>query len=699
MPHATVKLAPGADQNQTPVLNTASFSQTDMVRFIYDREQGALVQKIGGWTAYTSLTTGSIVRALHAWEDTNAQSHLAYGTQNNGGVSNLSVITNGAVKNITPRNTLGASITPAASSTVGSSLITITDTTTTGITNYDSVYIANPIAIGGIVLFGLYPCDPNGYIGTDTYKIKSVDILGNEVNATSTSTSPVVAQLAVTSGSPNVTVTLPAHGYSVGSTFTILTPTTIGGVTFYGQYLVKTVVDANNFIINPTTTASSTQTAYLNAGNASYIYNFGVGTIPKGTGYGVGGYGAGGYGSGTSVTPGTGTAISATDWVFDNYGENILAVAQNESIPAFQPIYAWNPISGSPTATIIPQAPAVNDGCFVAMPQRQIIAWGSSFNGIQDPLLIRWSDIGNYNSWIGQITNQAGSYRLPKGSKIIGCIQAPQQGLIWTDVGVWSMQYIGQPYVYSFNELGSGCGMIARKAAGVLNGIVYWMGPSMFYALTGNGVTPIACPIWDVIFQDLDQSNLQKIRVAVNSRFGEITWYYPTLASGGEIGGYVKYSPLIANGVWDFGTLQRTAWIDQSVLGPPIGADPNSLLLMQHETSADANGSPILSSFQTGDFSIADGDSMMFVDQVWPDMKWGYYGGSQNATVNITFNVSNYPGDTPQTYGPYALTKSVQYISPRFRGRLVSLTVSSNDIGSFWRMGGLRYRFSPDGKF
>jgi hypothetical protein len=199
------------------------------------------------------------------------------------------------------------------------------------------------------------------------------------------------------------------------------------------------------------------------------------------------------------------------------------------------------------------------------------------------------------------------------------------------------------------------------------------------------------------VFQDLDTSNLQKIRCAPNSRFGEISWYFPTLSSNGEIGGYVKYNPFV--GTWDFGTIARTAWIDQSVFGPPIGADPNSLYLYQHETSTDADGQPMTPTIQTGWFTIGDGDSMTYVDQVWPDMKWGYYGGNQNATVNITFYVADYPGQNPKVFGPYAVNKSTTYISPRFRGRLMSIYIQGNDIGSFWRLGAIRRREIADGRF
>jgi hypothetical protein len=698
MPHASLKLRPGVDQNETPALNEAGISTSNLVRFIYDQAQGALIQKLGGWTKYYANTTPAIVRALWAWQDNQVTKHLAYGTEEIGvsGSAQLGVITNGVASNITPRQ-VSDDIAAAASTTLGSSYVVITDATTTGITSYYSVYIATQISIGGVVLFGTYPCNPDGYSGATSYSVQALDALGTALLATSTSTTPTLPLFSVVTNNPVVTVTLANHGYSVGSTFPVLMSTTVGGTTFYGDFTVETVSSANAFTINALTLPTSTTTGYLNGNQAHFIYNIGEGAIAAGTGYGSGTYGSGGYGTGTAISPTTGSGINADDWSLDNWGEILLSCPRYEQAPQYQPIYEWDPTGSAPTATVIPQAPPVNGGIFVAMPQRQIIAWGSTFTGIQDPLLVRWCDVSNYSDWIGTVINQAGSYRLPKGSKIVGAIQAAQQALLWTDIGVWSMQYIGQPYVYSFNEVGSGCGLIAKNAAASINGSVFWMGPSQFFSMTNEGVQPVACPIWDVIFQDLDQTNLDKIRVAVNSRFGEIAWYYPTMSNGGEVNAYAKYNVFLR--AWDFGTLGRSAWVDQSVLGPPVGADPSTLYIYQHETSTDADGEAMDSNFQTGYFAMSDADVKTFVDQVWPDMKWGYYGGTQDANINLTFYVTDYAGQTPTAFGPYELTQQTTFVSPRFRGRLVSISLGSSDTGSFWRIGNMRYRIQPDGKF
>jgi len=117
------------------------------------------------------------------------------------------------------------------------------------------------------------------------------------------------------------------------------------------------------------------------------------------------------------------------------------------------------------------------------------------------------------------------------------------------------------------------------------------------------------------------------------------------------------------------------------------------------KTSTDADGQAMNSYFQTGYFQLNDGDLLTFIDQWWPDAKWGYYGGAQNANLLLTFYVTQYAGETPVAYGPYTLTQSTEYVTPRLRGRLVSIKIESNDVGTFWRLGNMRYRWQPDGKF
>jgi hypothetical protein len=760
MPHSALKLMPGVDQNKTPALNEAAISESQLVRFIPDRTLGGLVQKLGGWTKFYSARIGSTVRALWAWEDTNANSYLAVGSDGaapivvtgasgngttatltftgpfifnvnqailvsgispngyngtyvvtaatstsvsyastttttyvsggliTGGGNSLGVITSGGSQDITPEKTT-VNVAVNFSTTSGSNAVVVVDTGRNA-NSYYVVDIQTQVSVGGIILFGQYAVS-NPALSANQYTIYAENL------ATSTvANGGAVSVYSTVNNLSTVNVLLNNHGYLVGDTFPALVATTVGGVTIYGNYTIIAVVDANNFTIAGSNIATSTATVSENGGQVHFLYHNGVGPSPPGLGYGGGYYGQYGYGGYVPALY-RGVPINATDWTLDNWGQILIAN------PLGGPIYQWDPTTSNAVADIIVAAPPVNQGAFVAMPQRQIIAWGSTFTGITDPMLVRWCDVNNYDDWAASLTNQAGSYRIPKGSRLVQCIQGPQQGLLWTDLGIWAMQYVGPPYVYQFNELGTGCGLIGRKAAGSMNGIVYWMGQSQFYRLAGSGVEPIRCPIWDVVFQDLDTTNLDRIRIAPNSRFGEVTWYFPTNSNGGENYGYVKYNIILDQ--WDYGFnstanpyVARSAWINESVLGTPIGAGLNQYLY-QHETSTDADGVAMNSYFQTGYFALTEADVKSFIDQVWPDMKWGYFDGTQGANVLLTFYITDYPGTAPVAYGPYTLTQATTFITPRFRGRLVAIRIESNDIGSFWRLGNIRYRIQQDGKF
>ena len=692
MPHSAFKLIPGVDTTKTPALNEAAISQSQLIRFVPDRTLGGIVQKLGGWTKYVQTSLGSICRALWAWEDTNSNSYLVAGCEGlpAGAGGSLQVIQSGNSTDISPQEAI-FNLAPNFSTTSGSNQVTVTVTGAT-FTNLDSIYIKTQIAVGGLILYGLYQCTAT--TSADTVYIYAQDALGNPANATSTVTSGgTLPYFTTTVASAVVNVLLTNHGYSVGETFPILIATTVDNLILYGNYQINTVVNANNFTITATNLSASASpvSAYLNSNNAYIVQYHGISQTGSPLAYSGGPYGGGGYGTGVGGGSGvSGSYIQAVDWTLDNWGQILVAN------PLGDGIFIWDPTTGVRNAIVIPEAPPVNNGMFVAMPQRQIIAWGSTQTGIIDPLLINWCDVDNFNQWIPRLTNQADSFRIPKGSRIVQCIQGPQQGLIWTDLGLWAMQYTGPPYVYSFNELGNGCGLIGRKAAGSMNGAVYWMGQSQFYRLGAGGPEPIRCPVWDVVFQELLNVDKDKIRFAANSRFGEVSWYFPT-QSGGDVTTYVKYNIYLDQ--WDYGTLSRTAWINESVLGPPIGAAAD-FYLYQHETGYNADTQPMNSYFQTGYFVLTEAEFKMFVDQIWPDMKWGYFGNSnQGANVLFTFYVTDYPTETPKTYGPFTVTQAINYITPRFRGRLVSIRVESNDINSFWRLGNIRYRVAQDGKY
>jgi len=748
MPFGTIKLKPGVDINSTAVLSEASYQLSQLIRFIPQRDGLGLAQKLGGWVAYFNSAIGSIVRSLKGWADLNAVNHLGIGAE-----SSLTVLTGSNLVNITPQISV-TNTAPVFATTSGSTTVTITDSNITA-SVLDYVEFVTPVAVGGLVLTGPYllataagttysitaasaatstantstNTTGGSFVVGKTYQIvttggtsfttigASANTVGVIFNATGTGagitgTARLVGVYAfqTTSGSSTVTCYFDSHGYSVGSTFYVGVSTSVGGITLSGLYTVLTVPSTSSFTFAAANTAtSSAGPTATNSGNVQSTFYIAIGPQPQGSGFGVGGYGTGGFGLGTTQPTVPGTPITATDWTLDNFGSYLVAC------PAGGAIYYYDPNGQLQNAQIVGgSGPLVNSGIFVAMPQRQIIAYGSSFNLQADPMLIRWCDVGDFTNWIASSTNQAGSYRIPTGSKIVAGIQGPQQGLIWTDLDLWAMQYVGTPFVYSFNKIGSNCGAVSRHCTGQLNGAVFWMSQKQFFMMTGNGPQPIPCPIFDVIFQNINTSYFYKVACGVNSQFNEITWYYPS-ANATENDSYVKYN--VGMGQWDYGTLSRTAWIDQSVLGSPIAAGGDTFIY-QHEVGNDAavgtSTTAMLSSFQTGYFQLSEGENLVFVDQIWPDMQWGTYSGNKNATVYLTIYYTNYgtdPATSPSTsyYSgspsntvssvTFPMTQATEYVSCRIRARFMAFSLSSQDVGTFWRLGGVKYRYQPDGKF
>lgn len=854
MPHASLKLIPGVDQNRTPALNEAAISDCQLIRFMPDRQGIALPQKMGGWTKFTTQLVGSTALAMCPWLDLNAGKHVAVG-----GTTTFEAFTETHKDGLTPERYLtniastGGGAGLSFQTTVDTPNVIITDTGS-NVTNYDSVFIANHVSVGGLVLFGSYKCYA---IGANSYQIIATDVLGNPVNATSSTTYDGVDLLTTTSGQSSVLVKVVDSNVTVGSTYTILTPYYGNGLSLYGDYVVTRVVSKDEFYIEASSTATATGSSRLNGNTVRLVYSVGGGPASPASGYGVGGYGGGGYGGtstsgmreiscvGKTVSIGANATIRFGQdiWVQDgslieistnivdgatvlipkgNYtvingsrvgigGSNFVTIkcptavagtvttgsfrvttfatatdllwptqeityssvsGNTISLPAGEivnaapgaqirlasttpsytdvvtviscdgnsititttptastagaitfrnweiteytgwtidvwggsivasyrggPVYYYDPLANYYEIVNISTSPQVNEGIFVAMPQRQIIAYGSSFTGIQDPLLVRWCDVQNFTSWVGTVVNQAGSYRLPRGSKIVGGLQVQQQGLLWTDVALWTMQYVGLPYIYSFNEVSTGCGLIGQKAVTTLSGTSYWMGQSQFFSYGGGGLGPIACPVWDVAFQDLDRDHTDKIIAAANSRFGEVMWFYPTVGSEGRPTKYVKYNTLISQ--WDFGSLERYAWCDQSVYENPLGIDRNGKIF-RHEDGNDDDGSAMNSYFTTGFFALSEGDVKAFVDQIWPDMKWGLYGGDDGAQIEIKITSKDYPSASNVMTSTHQISVDSTYVTPRIRARLMSIRLKSNDIGSFWRLGNIRYRTQVDGKF
>ena len=667
MGYSPLKIRPGTNTEATPLLLEAGWSLSQLIRFF-----GGIIQKIGGWQRLTSQKFMGICRGMIAWADLTGVPYIMIGTN-----TNLYVYYSGQLYDVTPiRRT--SNLANSLSTVIGTNVVTITDTGN-GVAVGDTVNIVPYVSVGGLILQGEYVVqtviDANNYtINTTTNAASTVTHGGNTSLFTTTFASGLVQ------------VTLANHGFLTGQVYTVNISTAVGGLTISGPYVVGTVIDANNFDITVTGAATSNATGYENGDNIRYQYLLATGLVSNGVaeGYGEGGYGLGPYGVG-----GTSSAVAPLrQWTMLNFGQDWVGCPTNGAI------YLWNPslgVIGNPATVISVNAPPQNTGIFLAMPQQQIVAFGAydAINMYQDPMLVRWCDVGDFTDWTASTVNQAGSFRLPRGSKIVGGIQGPQFGILWTDIGVWQMQYISFPLVYGFNEIASGCGLIAMRAAGILAGNVYWMSQNEFFVANGTTVQVLPCTVWDIVFRNLNAFQKDKITCAVNSYFNEISWYFPSLSGSGENDTYVKYNAV--DQTWDYGTLVRTAWFDQSVYGPPMGTDTSGLI-QQHETSPDADGIAMLPSATTGWFRISEGTMYMFLERLIGDF---IYDG--NATMQVTVEVTDYPNQ-PSESVTFNVTSATEYNIIRLRGRFARITVASSDLGSFWRLGNIETLIAPAGR-
>lgn len=667
-----VQVQSGVNTQATPTANAGRWSSSNLVRF-----KDGFLQKLGGWEQLTATTVTGKSRGLHAFADLSGNKYLLTGSS-----TAAQVYFNGTL------------YTFGLFGTVSNPPVTL-DPNTFQFTGW--------LHSGGLL-------DPNDYIVKDIGSNRSmgdtmrfnipasVDVvtfypksytITSVLNADEfTINDPTLSSQNVVWGgqpplfvSPNPAssvdltqfgVGLTSHGKNAGDTFNVDLATSVGGVDLFGPYTVSSVVDANDFFIAVGQPSLFAQTVYE---NVSPLLLGGIaGTSTP-------------LGQIAYQTPLPGTTVT---WSFDNFGQIALLSPNDGALFFWQP-----PISGTPIAVGVANAPSINGGMFVAMPQAQVISYrAESVSNIQDPLLIRFSDAGNYTNWTADATNQAGSFRLSRGSLIMGGLQAPQVTLIWTDTDLWSMQYIGPPFIYSFNIMQSGCGLIAQRAATTLYGATYWMSQNQFFQFGSSGVAVLPCDVWDIIFNDLDPNHINLINAGSNAAFNEVSFYYASKSGGtGEIDSYVKFN--VVSNVWDYGKLDRTSWIDQSIFGTPIGVD-SSLLIQQHEIGYDANGVAMTGVFaESGFVDLGDGTDIIFLDQLIPDFKWFGTGGY----VIITLYCQSYPGGLINTYGPFPVNQSTKSISLRARARQVAFRIDwGNALGFAARLGANRLRTGSAGR-
>lgn len=675
MPLHTLRIKPGVEIEQSAFLNSVQLTASNLIRWY-----GGLPQKLGGWLQKSAMTLIGTCRGLHGWTDVPGIPYLAAGTE-----QRLEVMIGGALNDITP---IVQTTNPAVAftTTMGSTSVEILDAGN-GPSAGDWIYLATQVSIGGIVLFGYYR------VATIVSSTQYTVIAATPATA-SAGPGGAVPAYTTTNTQPTVSVALNNHGFVAGtSIFDAVVSTTVATIIIAGQYTVTSVTDANNFVITTTGIANASTTASENAGNAQIRYLLLSGSS---TNIALSGYGTGLYGEGLYGTSGTGVGIQyLRQWSLDNFGQDLIASPSNGAI------YYWQPPTVTPALIVSPDAPIYNTAMFV-MPQAGIIvALGAETGSTQEPLLIRWCAVGDFTDWVPSATNQAGDYVIPSGSALIGGLAVGLGAWIWTDQDAWVMTYLGFPLVFGFNRVASNCGLLAQRCAGVVGSLIMWLGNNQFYqASVGGGVDPIECPVWDFYWDNVDLTQPQQIHCATNTIFNEMAWHFPLKVSSSLWNalapmGYVKYN--FVEKVWDYGLspqYQRTAWDNHAVLAiGVVGTDLNGLI-QQHEIGFDANGVGMQWSWQTGFWTIQEGDDFIYADLIIPD----FVTAGTLPVMTPTVLVTDYPQSDEISVVTPMINPGSNWITFSGRGRYFALGMAGSDLGTFNRLGGLKWRAAPDGK-
>ena len=546
------------------------------------------------------------------------------------------------------------------------------------------------------------------YIGVGTH-LKFYVIEGvapNDITPIRSTTSAGDVTFSATNGSSTITVTDTGHGAVQNDFVTFSGAASLGGNivadVLNQEYQVASVTSANVFTIVAKDTSGSTVTANSSdSGNGggstvgAYQINTGLTDYVSAAGWGANPWGDGTWGSGSALS------VSGQLRLFsqDNFGEDLVFNVRNGGI------FYWDESNGLTTRGVniaslagASNCPTVAAQVLVSDNDQHVIAFGANPIGStdQDPLFVRFSDQQSITDWTPTATNTAGGVRINSGSEIVGALQTRQEILIWTDVSVHSMRFVGAPFVFQFTTISSDVSMISPNAAVNARGNVYFMDKTGFYLYNG-AVQQIPCSVQDFVLSNLNVSQAFKVFAAENNTYSEIIWFYPVGTGDTEITNYVSYN--YNENLWAVGTLGRGAWLDSGVLDGPIASSvttsTNENYIFNHEVGYDDDGSPMTAFIESGDLEIGDGQNFMMIDRVVPDFS---FSGSATPSVNMTIKGSNFPLETPSSIATATITNTTKQSNIRARARHTVLRLESTGTGYGWRLGGFRFGMRQDGR-
>jgi hypothetical protein len=710
MPLQKLQLRPGVNREGTTLANEGGWFDCDKIRF-----RSGYPQKLGGWQPISSNTYDGTARSLWNWVTIRGYNLLGVGTS-----LKYYIESGGAYYDITPiRDT--AILTNPFTTTSGSRVVTVTDSNH-GATDGSYVIFSGASTVGGLDLNGEYRIT---YVNSNSYTITAA----SAASSSATGGGTVTAKYQINAG-------LEVFGYLTGWGAGLWG----GFVTGTQQTTLTATLDASNTTITvASTTGFSNATGTILIDQELAVYSGNTATTFTGATRGANGTiatthtnGSIVYNANTFSGWGDSVAFETTQrlrlWSEANYGDYLIINPRGGALYMWIPEYT---ISGTLTfntpATILSSTssglyqtdtscPLVANNILVSDSSRFVIAFGANDYGetTQDRMLIRWSDQENYAVWAPAVTNQAGSFRLSSGSEIVAAQQTRQEILVFTDAAVFSMQYLGPPYVWGFNILSDNISIISQNAVATANNITYWMGVDKFYAYTGR-VETLPCALRQYVFGDINLEQSEQFFAGTNEGYSEIWWYYCS-ANSMVIDRYVVYNYL--DQVWYYGTLGRTAWLDSPLREYPMGATYSNTIVYHENGNDDVeiNGTvnPINAYIQSSDFDIGDGYNFGFVWRMIPDITFDGSSTSAPNTPEVTFSLrprqnpgspyaasANATVESAQSYATvrnYTVQEFTGIVYTRLRGRQMAFKVESNQLGCQWQLGVPRVDVRPDGR-
>ncbi len=723
MPLTKLQFRPGIVQDLTSYSNEGGWRDGDKVRF-----RLGYPEKIGGWEKYTSSTFLGSCRALHNWIALDGSNFLGLGT-------NLKyyIEEGGSFVDITPLRTgsptsAGAVTFSAVTSNPFSSTITVTHTNH-GAVSGDFVTFSSVASLGGnitdIVLNQEYSIDQ--VLSASSYQITAKDLLGATVTSNSSDTgnggSNTVGNYQINVGL-NTTVGGTGWGAGLygGRTSAPLQTTVNEGGTLSASDTTITVTSATGIVatdivmidnelilVGGISSNDLTGCTRGHSGTTAATHTDGsLVILAKGNADAANDF----FGWGVAASGGLTTTTQIRLWSHDNFGEDLLTNPRDSGV------FYWDKSTGTNARSVElstisgtkRSVPTICKQIMVSDRDRHVLAFGADGlggstdvqgNGVQDPLLIRFSSQESPIDWYPTETNTAGDLRLGSGSTFVRAIETKREILVWTDTALTSMRFIGPPFTFGLQQLASNITIAGPNAAVATEDFVFWMGIDNFYVYAGQ-TKQLQCTVKDRVFNDINLDQSDKIYGGVNSEFSEVFWFYAS--SGSQANNrYVVYNYL--DKIWYYGTLGRTAWLDRGTRPFPLATDNNGYLYNQ-EFGHDDDGSSMDSYIESAVMDIGDGDRFTFINKVIPDLSFS--GSTAISTPQATFTIKSRdnPGqDFDNTGAGTAIrTQTVpveeytQQLYLRSRGRSFAMRVESNAIGAKWRLGSPRVNIRQDGR-